>query len=197
MSSNRQDARIRLATAADAAAIAAIYAHYVSRTVITFEIDPPPDAAEFTQRLGKIGARYPWLVIEGDGRVLGYAYAGEHRVRAAYRWNVEVGIYLDTTTHRRGLGRRLYAALFELLRRQGYVNAYGVIALPNAASVGLHEALGFVHEALFPQSGFKAGAWHDVGWWSLRLQPPPLPPGEPVPLPAMDPAEIAAVLERA
>ena len=129
--------------------------------------------------------------------MVGYAYAGEHRVRAAYRWNVEVGIYLDQTAHRRGIGRRLYGALFELLRRQGYVNAYGVITVPNPASVGLHESLGFVPEALFPKSGYKDGAWRDVGWWSLRLQPPPLPPSEPVPLPQLDPAVVAAVLEQA
>ena len=185
---------IRLATAADAAAIAAIYAVYVRDTVITFEVDPPPDAAEFGRRLAAVGQRYPWLVAEAQGRVLGYAYAGEYRVRAAYRWNVETTVYLDPAAQRQGLGRRLYAALFALLRLQGFYNAYGIITLPNAASVGLHEHMGFVPIGVYKDVGYKHGAWHDVGWWGLRLQPLPPQPGEPVPFPALDPAVVRRIL---
>lgn len=188
---------IRLASAADATAIAAIYAEYVRDTVITFEIEPAPDAAEFGRRLAAVGQRWPWLVAEDAGRVLGYAYAGEHRSRAAYRWDVDAGIYLAPAAHRRGLGRRLYGALFALLRLQGYYNAYAGITLPNAASVGLHEAVGFVPVGIYREVGYKHGAWHDVGWWGLRLQPLPPHPGEPVPFPALDPMVVRRILQDA
>lgn len=190
---NQTTPTIRLAAAEDAAAIAAIYAPYVRDTVITFEVDPP-DAAEMQRRIAKVGQRHPWLVAEAQGRVLGYAYAGEHRVRAAYRWNVETAVYLDAAAHRQGLGRRLYAALFAMLRQQGLYNAYGIITLPNAASVGLHEHLGFVPVGVFRGTGYKHGAWHDVGWWELRLQPLPPQPGEPLAFPALDPAVVRRIL---
>jgi L-amino acid N-acyltransferase YncA len=189
--------RIRLATAADAAAIAAIYAVYVRDTVITFEIEPAPDASAMQQRLASIGQRYPWLVAEAQGRVLGYAYAGEQRVRAAYRWNVETAVYLDAAAQRQGVGRRLYAALFALLRRQGFYNAYGIITLPNAASVGLHERLGFAPAGVLRGTGYKHGAWHDVGWWQLRLQPLPAEPPEPLPLPQLPADELRSILDQA
>lgn len=175
---------IRLATAADAAAVAAVYAPYVRDTVITFEIEPP-DAAEMARRLAAVGERFPWLLACDGAQVLGYAYAGEHRSRAAYRWDVDVAVYLDARSHRRGLGRALYTRLFELLRAQGYVNAYAGITLPNAASVGLHQALGFVPVGVYREVGYKCGAWHDVGWWGLRLQAPPAAPAEPIPFPRL------------
>lgn len=180
---------IRLATAGDAAAIAAIYAPYVRDTVISFETEPP-DAAEMARRLGAIGERFPWLVAADAQGLLGYAYAGEHRSRAAYRWDVDVAVYLDPRARRRGIGRALYRQLFALLRAQGYVNAYAGIALPNAASVGLHEALGFVPVGVYRDVGYKNGGWHDVGWWGLRLREPPTPPAEPVPLPRLDRARL-------
>jgi phosphinothricin acetyltransferase len=189
-------ASIRLASAADAAALAAIYGYYVRETAISFESEPPR-ADEMERRLAAIGARHPWLVAESGGSLLGYAYAGEHRSRAAYRWDVDVAVYLDRAAHRCGLGRRLYSALFGLLRQQGYVNAYAGIALPNAASVGLHEALGFVPVGVYRQVGYKQGAWHDVGWWALRLQVPPLPPAEPVPLPQLEPGAVSEALSKA
>ena len=194
---NQASPIIRLAEAADAPAIAAIYAGYVRDTVITFEIEPAPDAAEFGRRLANVGLRWPWLVAEAAGQVLGYAYAGEHRSRAAYRWDVDAGIYLDPAAHRRGLGRRLYTALFALLRLQGYYNAYAGITLPNAASVGLHEAVGFAPVGIYREVGYKHGAWHDVGWWGLRLQPLPPQPGEPVPFPALDPVVVRRILQDA
>ncbi|MBV8062243.1 MAG: N-acetyltransferase, partial [Nevskia sp.] len=152
---------IRLAGPADAAALAAVYAPYVRDTVISFEAEPP-DAAEMARRLAAVAARLPWLVAEDGSGVLGYAYAGEHRNRAAYRWDVDAAVYLDSRAHRRGIGRALYRVLFALLRAQGYVNAYAGITLPNAASVGLHEALGFVPVGVYRAVGYKFGAWHDV-----------------------------------
>lgn len=188
--------RIREARARDAEMIAAVYVPYVRDTTVSFEVEPPAPE-EMSRRLAAIGARYPWLVAEQGGRVLGYAYAGEHRSRAAYRWDVDVAVYLAADAHRRGVGRRLYLALFEVLRRLGHVNAYAGIALPNAASVGLHEALGFAPVGIYRKVGYKQGAWHDVGWWALALQPPPSNPAEPIPFPMLDHASLHALLETA
>jgi len=117
----------------------------------------------------------PWLVCEDDGgsggvgQVVGYAYAARHRERAAYRFSVDATVYLDARHHRRGLGSALYRALFGILRTQGYKAVHAGITLPNPASVGLHESLGFRQCALFPKVGWKLGRWHDVGWWQLEL----------------------------
>lgn len=188
--------RIRQAQTRDAAMIAAVYAPYVRDTIISFEAEPPA-AEEMSRRIGAIVARHPWLVAEQDGKVLGYAYAGEHRSRAAYRWDVDVAVYLAAQAQRRGIGRRLYLALFEVLRRQAYVNAYAGISLPNAASVGLHEALGFAPVGIYRKVGYKHGGWHDVGWWALNLLPPRATPAEPVPYPMLDPISLHSLLENA
>ena len=174
---------IRSAAPFDAHAISAIYAPFVSDNVTSFELDPP-DAADVERRILELQAQYPWLVFEADGRVLGYAYASAHRSRKAYQWSTDVSVYIHPDGHRRGIGRALYTALFEVLRRQGYVNAYAGITLPNAASVGLHEAMGFVPVGVYQRVGFKLGAWHDVVWLQLRLADPPVP--VPVPVPALD-----------
>lgn len=179
----------RLATPADAAALAAIYAPYVRDTVVTFETEVP-DAGEFAQRIARIGAAYPWLLAELGGEAVGYAYASEYRTRRAYRWSVEVTVYLADAARRRGIGRGLYARLFGLLRAQGYVNAYGVVTLPNAASVGLHEAMGFAPIGVHRHTGYKHGAWHDVGWWQQVLREPPSPPDEPLPFARLDAAIV-------
>lgn len=181
---------IRMATPADAGAIADIYAPYVRDSVISFETNPP-SAEQTRSRLATTLADFPWLVITDLERVAGYAYAGPHRAREAYRWSADVSLYLDTSFHRRGFGRRIYAALLNLLAAQGYVNAYAGIALPNAASVGLHEAMGFTRIGLFQRVGFKNGAWWDVGWWHRPLTIPPEQPGEPRPWSDL-PAHIVA-----
>lgn len=181
--------RYRSATPADAAALAAIYAPYVRDTVVTFETEVP-GADEFARRIARIGAVHPWLLAELDGATVGYAYASEYRTRPAYRWSVEVTVYLAGAARRRGIGRGLYARLFDLLRAQGYVNAYGVVTLPNAASVGLHEAMGFVPLGVHRHTGYKHGAWHDVGWWQLTLREPPSAPGEPLPFARLDAASV-------
>ncbi len=171
-------AQIRVATMADAAAVAAIYRPYVEGSAISFEVDPP-DEAEMARRIGKALETHPWLVCEDAGRLLGYAYASEHRSRAAYRWAADVAVYVHEDGHRRGVGRTLYGVLFNLLRVQGIINAYAGITLPNPKSVGLHEALGFRPVGVYERVGFKLGDWHDVGWWQLALQPGPLMPAEP------------------
>ncbi len=133
---------LRLAASQDAAQIADIYAPYVLDTPISFELDPPT-AEEMGQRIASTLAKTPWLVCEQQGEIKGYAYASPHRARAAYRWSVDVSAYVRRGLQRQGIGRALYTALLNLLPLQGYANAYGGITLPNLASVGLHEALGF------------------------------------------------------
>ena len=171
--------RIRSADIADAAACADVYAPYVEGSVISFEETPPSEAVMVGRMLD--APRLPWLVAERDGVVVGYAYASRHRARPAYRWSVEVSVYLRASEHRRGTGRALYAELLSVVRSLGYVRALAGITLPNAASVGLHEALGFTPLGVFTGVGYKHGQWHDVGWWQLTLCPPVVDPAEPQP----------------
>ena len=175
---------LSLATVEDAAQIRAIYAPYCA-TPISFELEAP-DVAEVRRRIEKIHGQYPWLVCEKDGEILGYAYAGRHRERPAYQWSVDVSIYIRTDRHRGGLGRTLYTKLFELLVLQGYINAYAGVTLPNPASVGLHEAVGFTRVGVYRHVGFKCGAWYDVGWFERPLQPCPVSPMPPRPLIEVD-----------
>ena len=154
----------------DAAACAALYAPHVNASATSFE-EVAPDAAAFRAQIATTLERYPWIVLEDGGRVLGYAYASSHRSRAAYRWAAEVSVYVDPAHHGAGAGRRLYEALFELLRRQNLRIALAGITVPNDASIGLHRALGFEPVGVYRDIGWKAGAWRDVAWWALRLAP--------------------------
>jgi len=160
---------VRPATPADAAPICAIYNHYVATTTISFEEDPV-DGTEMARRIADVAAAgLPWLVLEVDGAVAGYAYATKWRVRPAYRHSVESSVYLDQACAGCGLGRLLYGALLDALRARDLHLVIGGIALPNAASTGLHEALGFRKVAHFSEVGKKFGRWVDVGYWELRL----------------------------
>lgn len=160
---------LRPAQASDAAAICAIYNHYVTTTAISFEEEPVP-AADMAQRIADVNtAGLPWLVLEIDRRVVGYAYATKWRVRPAYRHSVESSIYLDKDFTGRGLAGTLYRALLDELRARGLHRVIGGIALPNAASVGIHEKLGFRKVAHFSEVGKKFGCWRDVGYWELGL----------------------------
>ncbi|HEX2160710.1 MAG TPA: arsinothricin resistance N-acetyltransferase ArsN1 family B [Thermoleophilaceae bacterium] len=152
----------------DAAACAAIYRPHVEDAATSFE-EISPDAADFARRIEAVSTRYPWLVAERDGIVVGFAYATPHRERAAYRWTAETSVYVADGDQRHGLGGSLYRALLDLLRRQRLHVALAGITLPNAASVGLHEALGFEPVGVYRSVGYKAGAWRDVGWWQLAL----------------------------
>lgn len=169
---------IRVVRLEDAEAIAAIYAPVVRDTTISFETDPP-STSEMRARIVAIVERLPWLVCEdGEGRACGYAYASMHRDRPAYQWSVDTTVYVREDARGKGVGKRLYAALFENLVELGYFQAFAGIALPNAASVALHESVGFAPVGVFRRVGFKLGAWHDVGWWQRGLREPevPLPP---------------------
>ena len=169
----------------DAAACAAIYAPHVLESPTSFE-EAPPDDAEMAGRIARGSSSHPWLVAEGEDGLRGYAYACRHRERPAYRWSADVSVYVSGAHRRQGVGRRLYESLFERLRRQGFRTACAGITLPNDASVALHEGLGFAPVGVYRQIGWKAGAWRDVGWWQLDLDPEapgaptePLPPGAP------------------
>jgi L-amino acid N-acyltransferase YncA len=167
--------------ARDAAACAQIYAPYVTDTVISLE-EKAPDEQRFAERIRRLTLTHPWLVAETGGAIVGYAYASPHHERAAYRWAADVAAYVRQGQHRRGTGRALYQALFELLVRQGVHVACAGVTLPNAASVGLHESLGFKPVGVYRRIGFKHGRWHDVGWWQLDLvAPSTLEPAEPGP----------------
>lgn len=168
---------IRLASEADAAAIAAIYRPYVERTHFTFE-EIPPDAADIAASLGS--PVHPWLVAEEGERVVGYASTSPMRNRAAYRWSVETGIYLAPGAQGRGLGRQLLSTHLELLERQGMVTAIAGIALPNDASIALHEKLGFRLSGIERGVGFKLGRWVDVGRWQRDLAPRSAAPVDPL-----------------
>lgn len=160
---------VRVATAGDAAAVATIYKPYVLHTAISFE-ETPPSVDEMASRIVLTLRTHPFLVFEQDGRVVGFAYAGPHSARPAYRWSANVSVYVDGATHRRGVGRTLYSALINELRRQGMHSLFAGIALPNDKSVGLHEAIGFEHLGTYRDVGFKLGRWHDVGYWRLGLR---------------------------
>ena len=186
--------RIRPALPDDAAAVAAIYAPIVRDTPISFEIDPP-DAQEMRRRIEATASHTPWLVCTDGDAVAGYAYATRHRERAAYRWSVEVSVYLHESARGRGIGAAVYEALLRILRIQGFHRAFAGITLPNPASVRLHESADFTPLGVYRSVGFKCGAWHDVGWWERGLAEPAQPPEEPIPFAEIaESAPVAAAL---
>lgn len=173
---------IRIARSTDGDALAKIYAPIVENTFISFE-EVPPTAAEMAGRVEATLQTHPWLVFEDAGTAVAFAYATTHRTRAAYKWSCDVSVYVGETARRKGLADRLYRRLFDTLIHQGFGSVFAGIALPNEASVGFHERMGFEPVGVYPRVGFKNGSWRDVGWWSRPLQalddnpPPPLPFG--------------------
>ena len=152
----------------DAAACAAIYAPFVTESWVSFETDPPA-VADIAGRIARYGASHAWLVAEVDGGVAGYAYGSPHRDRAAYASSCDVAVYVDPRHARRGIGRALYGELLPLLAGKGFHAAFAGVALPNPASVGLHEAMGFTPVGIYREVGWKHGGWRDVGWWQRLL----------------------------
>jgi len=177
---------LRLARASDAEAFLAIYAPIVRDTPISFETEPPR-VEEMRERIVKYLEPYPWLVLERDGVIDGYAYACAHRERKAYQWSVDVSCYVGTHARKRGVGKRLYIALLAILARQGFHGAFAGVALPNAASVALHESVGFREIGRYREVGFKAGAWRDTAWYQRLLGDALADPPPPTPLRALGP----------
>ena len=169
---------MRDATAHDAAACAAIYAPYVTDTAISFESDPP-SVAVMAERITAAVRTHAWVVLEAEGRVVGYAYGGPFSPRPAYRWACEVSVYLERERQRTGGGRALYGALFARLAGRGFRTAMAGMTLPNEASVGLHRALGFEPVGICRRIGWKHGAWHDVAWTQRTITTGEDPPAEP------------------
>jgi L-amino acid N-acyltransferase YncA len=177
--------RIRLATEDDAAGILSIYAPYIKNTSFTFEIEVPAEN-DFKERIKKYLLKYPWLVCETDGQIAGYAYASQYRERTAYQWSAECSVYLHDDFQRQGIAQALYSALFAILKRQGFMNIYAVINLPNDKSVALHERMRFTYFATYEKVGYKLGEWKNVGWWRLQLNEFINEPPAPIYFAAMD-----------
>ena len=173
------DDRIRLADLQDAPAMLNIYTPYVKDTLITFEYEPPA-LAEFSKRIEARAGMLPWVVYEREGCVAGYAYASRFSEREAYSWTVETSVYIDKSLHGSGIGRRLYTALFAILRAQGCRNAYACITVPNPESEGFHEKMGFSRGGTLENVGYKFGEWRHIADYVLQLQefsvPEPLIP---------------------
>lgn len=159
---------IRRAAREDVARMLEIYAPYVRETTISFEYEPPTIDA-FAARFERISARYPWIVWEEAGRVVGYAYADAAFSRAAYRWDADMSIYLDPAIRGRGIGHQMYDWLEDRLRALGYVNLYAIVTGENDISRRFHERRGYRLMGVLEKSGFKRGRWHDVYWYGLRI----------------------------
>lgn len=182
--------RCRIASPADATRLAEIYAPFVADTAVTFAT-VPLTAADF---LHKMEGPYPFLVCEEEDRVVGYAYAALFREKEAYRWDVELTIYIEAAAQGKGAGTALMRALLALLRAQGYLTAYSCITLPNPGSIALHRRFGFEEIGRFPRSGYKLGRWHDVVWLALPLGEFACPPSEPIPFSELPPEQTAQAL---
>lgn len=182
---------IRLANPKDAGALLAIYGPYIDQTAVSFE-EVLPSVEAFAARIEEKSADLPWLICEVDGQFAGYAFADYHRERAAYRWSAECAVYVGNDYRRQGVARSLYNSLFATLRLQNYFNLYAGITLPNTPSVGMHESMGFRSIGTYRNVGYKAGQWHDVGWWHLGLQAALARPAEPLPLSAIKETEAFA-----
>lgn len=189
---------IRLASTDDADGIRAVYAPFVD-TPVTFE-EEVPSCEAYRERIAEICEKYPCLVAEEDGRVVGFAYAHELRERIAFQWNAELSVYLAPAAQGRGAGSRLYAALIELLRLTGIKAVYGVVTSPNPASERLHRAFGFALMGVQPHAGFTCGAWHNVAWYVREIAPFEDEPAPPVPFPlyaSAHPDQVSEVIAQA
>ena len=170
-------ASIRVATVDDAGAVARIYGPIVQDTFISFETEVP-SVDEIQARIAGITTRYPWLVCEIDGAVVGYAYGSSLRERLAYRWSVEMAVYVADGYRGKGVGKALSVSLMECLRLLGFRQAFGRVALPNPASIALIESLGGREAGIERSVGFKSGEWVDVGEWQMELSVPGDEPAE-------------------
>mgnify|MGYP002546125355 CR=1 FL=1 len=190
--------RIRLASADDADGIRAVYAPFVD-TPVTFE-EEVPSCETYRERIVLVCEKYPCLVAEEGGHIIGFSYAHELRERIAFQWNAELSVYLAPTAQGQGVGSRLYAALLELLRLMGIKAVYGVVTSPNAASERLHRAFGFALMGVQPHAGFTCGAWHDVAWYVREIAPFEDAPAPPAPFPtyaSAHPDQVSEVIARA
>ena len=174
--------KIRVASPKDAAAMLAIYAPYVEKTAISFEYAVPA-LSEFRRRIGDILKRYPWLVYEENGQILGYAYGGPDHTRAAYQWTVEDSIYIRREVRGLGLGKLMLEKLLDLLKEQNFCICYALIVDDNEPSLKLHDKFGFTECGSAKNTGYKLGAWHGIITLEKQLNPPEIPPKPIIPFP--------------
>jgi len=172
-----------------------IYGPIVEETAISFEEKDPGPATLFWCRFENIERAFPVVVAVDGLHVAGFAYAGRHRAREAYRWSVETSVYVEPSYKRRGIGRGLYTTVFEILKAQNYANALAGITLPNDESVRFHTSVGFTHVGVYPRVGFKFGVWRDTEWLNYRLRDDDKP-AEPMRLKDLDPDTVSAALEK-
>lgn len=184
--------KVRFATPDDCPALLNIYAQYI-KTPITFEYTLPSQA-EFAGRIAAISQEYPYLVCEENGGVLGYAYAHRHMEREAYQWNAELSVYLDPSHASKGLGKKLYLLLIEILQLQAVKTVYGGVTSPNAKSEALHKSLGFQVLGTYHNAGYKDGAWHDVSWFEKAIAEYGSNPAPFVPINRIAPKRLERIL---
>ena len=186
---------IRLANEKDAEGILAIYAPYVKNTSYTFETEVP-SIHSFAERISNYLINWPWLVYETDGIIAGYAYASQYRERTAYQWCTEASVYIHDDFQRRGIAKKLYTVLIEILKLQGFRNVYAVINLPNEKSVEFHEICGFIHFATYEKVGYKLGKWKNVGWWQLSINDYSNEPAAPIKFSEINKINVEKILEK-
>jgi phosphinothricin acetyltransferase len=186
---------IRVATKGDAAGILEIYAPFILNSGITQEVEVP-SIEDFQQRIISNLEERPWLVCEINSEIAGYVYAGKHRDRKGYQWCIESSVYISEKYFGVGAANALYTALFDILKIQGYVNAYAVITLPNERSIVFHKKFGFNYLTTYKKIGYKLGHWHDVGWMEYEINPHKEDPPDPLKFPKIDKSIIKSILLR-
>lgn len=159
---------IRFVEVSDAKRLIEIYAYYVTDTTVSFETEVPT-VENFENRIKQTTASYPYIVMEDEGKIIGYAYASRYRSRKAFDWSVELSVYVDRPNQKQGIGAILYKKLLEMLKQQGIATAYACLAYPNPGSEAFHKKLGFDFVGIFHQSGYKFESWQDTCWFELKL----------------------------
>ena len=186
---------VRMACPDDGPALAKIYRPYVLKTSVTFEYEPP-DGAEMSRRISQFYPKFPYLVYEEKGVVLGYAYAHPQHERAAYPWSAELSVYVEWDHRGQGIGKALYQPLICLLERQGYYSLYSCITQPNPVSMAMHQRMGFSVAGIFDNAGYKMGEWHGVGWLIKFLRPfTEEAPAAPLPVTDIPAGEMERILK--
>ena len=186
---------IRVAIKDDAAGMLEIYAPFILNSGITQETEVP-SVHDFQKRVISNLEERPWLVCEINNEIAGYAYAGKHRDRKGYQWCTEPSVYILEKYHGFGIANALYAALFDILKLQGYVNAYAVITLPNDRSIAFHKKFGFEYLTTYNKIGYKLGQWHDVGWMQYEVNPHKEDPADPIKFPQIDRTVVDSILNK-
>lgn len=184
--------RIRPVQVGDAPQIADIYKYYVDNTAITFDMEAP-DAVQTAQQIEECTKKYPWLVCEADGHIVGYAYVHQYRTKEAFDWAVECTVYVKNGRQREGIGTALYKALFAILKAMGIKVVYAAILSSNDASIKMHAGCGFSSFAVFKKCGYKLGAWHDVTWMELALGERDSAPRPPIWAAELDQSKLANI----